>query len=235
LHLAETVDTRVTRAQEGQGGDRECLDRVLEEELGLREGRWFKQALQRAGLPDQKTLDSFALAFQPDLEIVRLQELATLRFVARKANAIFLGPLGTGKTPLAVALAITACQHGVSSSFTTLDDVVPQLKSAEHRHPLPHKLKTYLKPAWLVSDEGDCLRLDRMEAHYLFPLSCRRHERGSSIVTSHQACSEWAELLGDEVLAAAILDRLLHYAEVPPINGPSYRLKDRLTLHEPAA
>jgi DNA replication protein DnaC len=129
-----------------------------------------------------------------------------------------------------VAPAIAACQHGFSISFTTLDDLVPHLKTAEQRHQLQHKLKTSVQPAFLVVDEVGDLRLDRAEAHDLFQVICRRYERGSVIRTSHKALSEWAELLGDEVLAAAILDRLLHHAEVLPINGPSYRLKDRLHL-----
>lgn len=230
LHLAEAVDLVVTRAQEGQLSYRDFLDLVLEEELGVREGRRFKNALKLAGLPHHKTLDSFDFAFQPDLDVVRVKELATLRFVEQKANVIFLGPPGTGKTHLAVALAIAACQRGFSIYFTTLDDLVRQLKTADHRGPLQQKLKTYLKPTVLVVDEVGYLRLDRTEANYLFQLVSRRYERGSLILTSNKTFPEWAEVLGDEVLAAAILDRLLHHAEVLTINGPSYRLKDRLSL-----
>jgi IstB-like ATP binding protein len=104
-------------------------------------------------------------AFQPDLDVVRIKELATLRFVEHKANAILLGPLDTSKTHLAVALAIAACQRRFSIYFTTLDDLVQQLKTAEHRNQLQHKLKTYLKPALLVVDEVGYLRLDRTEAN----------------------------------------------------------------------
>jgi DNA replication protein DnaC len=230
LHLAETVATLITRAQEGQVGYRECLDRVLEEELGVREGRRFKQALQLAGLPDHNTRASVDVVCQPDLDVVRVKELATWRVVAQKANAIVLGPPGPGTTPVAVARVLAACQRGFSIYVTTLDDVVQPLTIADHRHPLPHKLKTDLKAALLVIDEGGSLPLDRLQAHDLFPLICRRYEHGSLIVTSHKAFSEWAELWGADVLAAAILDRLLHHAEVLPINGPSSRLTDRLNL-----
>jgi DNA replication protein DnaC len=129
-----------------------------------------------------------------------------------------------------VALASTACQQGFSLYFTTLDDWVQQLKTAEPRNQLQHKLKTYLKAARLVIDAVGYRPLARLEAHDLFQLICRRYERGRIIVTSNKACSEWAARLGDEVLAAALLDRWLHPAEVLPIHGPAYRLKDRLTV-----
>ena len=134
--------------------------------------------------------------------------------IAMKAVVAPLAPPGTGKTHVAVALAIAACQRGFSIYFTTLDDLVQQLKTAHHRNQPQPKLKTYLKAALLVIDEVGCLRLNRVEAHYLFHLICRRYERGSMIVTSNKAFSAWADLLGDEVLAAAILDRLLHHASV---------------------
>jgi DNA replication protein DnaC len=130
LHLVEAVDTLVTRAEKGQAGYREFLDLVLEEEWGIREGRRFKQALKLPGLLSHKTLDGFDFTFQPDLDVVQVKELATLRFVEQKANTIFLGPPGTGKTYLAVALAIVACQRGFSIYFTTLDALVQQLKTA---------------------------------------------------------------------------------------------------------
>jgi DNA replication protein DnaC len=198
--------------------------------VGVRDGRRFQQALQWAGRPYHQTLEGFDLTFQPDLDAVRVKELATLRCVEPNAKAIVLGPPGTGTTHVAVALAIAACQHGVSISCTTLDDLVQHLTTAEQRHQLQHTLKTSGKPAVLGVDEVGYLRLDRAEAHDLFQLICRRYERGSVILTSHKAFAEWAELVGDEVLAAAIFDRRLHHAEGLPINGPSSRLQDRLHL-----
>ena len=139
-----------------------------------------------------------------------------------------------GKTHVAVALAVAACQAGFSIYFTSVDDLVRQLREAESLGRLAKKLQTYLKPAVLVLDEVGYLPLNRAEANMLFQLVARRYERGSIILTSNKAFSEWAAITGDEVLATAILDRLLHHCDVLSINGPSYRLKDRfLTPPEP--
>jgi DNA replication protein DnaC len=140
----------------------------------------------------------------------------------------FLGPPGVGKTMLAVGLAIAACQAGYSVYFTTLDDLVRNLKEAEASGRFAKKLQTYLKPAVLVLDEVGYLPLARTDANMVFQLIARRYERGSVLLTSNKAFSEWGSVFGDDVLASAILDRLLHHCAVIAINGPSYRLKDRL-------
>lgn len=129
---------------------------------------------------------------------------------------------------LAVGLAVAACQAGFSVYFTTLDDMVRNLREAEAGGRFAKKLQTYLKPSVLVVDEIGYLPLSRTEANMVFQLVGRRYERGSIIVTSNKAFSEWGQVLGDDVLASAILDRLLHHCDVVSINGPSYRLKDHL-------
>ena len=233
LHLAnlgENLEALVARAEASTMGYLEFLDLVLEEETGIREGRRFRNALKLSGLPHHKTLDEFDFAFQPDLDPRKVKDLATLGFVEARANVAFLGPPGVGKTMLAVGLAIAACQAGFSIYFTTLDDMVRQLTEAESTGRFAKKLQTYLKPSVLVLDEVGYLPLSRPEANMVFQLVSRRYERGSVICTSNKAFGEWGSVFGDDVLAAAILDRLLHHCDVVSINGPSYRLKNHLAV-----
>jgi len=235
-HLTETVIELTDRAESAQMGYLDFLDMLLEEEAGMREARRFTNALKLSGLPHHKRLEEFDYAFQPDLDPRKIRDLATLEFVRAKSNIALLGPPGVGKTMLAVGLAVAACQAGFSIYFTTLDDMVRRLRSAETAGRFTRQLQTYLRPAVLVVDEVGYLPLDRAEANMVFQLVSRRYERGSLILTSNKSFIEWGNVLGDEVLATAILDRLLHHADVLTINGPSYRLKDhhtRLTDTDP--
>ncbi|HEX5142519.1 MAG TPA: IS21-like element helper ATPase IstB [Mycobacterium sp.] len=233
-HLADTVQQLVTRAEADTLGYLDLVDLLLEEELGIREGRRFRNALKLSGLPHHKSLDEFDFAFQPDLDPRKIKDLAALTFVTAKTNVALLGPPGVGKTHLAIALAVAACQAGYSIYFTNLDDLVRQLTLAEAGGRFAKKLQTYLRPAVLVVDEVGYLPLGRQQANMVFQLVSRRYERGSIILTSNKAFSEWGQVLSDEVLATAILDRLLHHCDVISINGPSYRLKDRLSQAPPS-
>ena len=229
-HLTETITALVERAETAQLGYLEFVDLLLEEEVGLRESRRFRNALKLSGLSHHNTLDEFDFAFQPDLDGRKVRDLATLEFIRAKSNVALLGPPGVGKTMLAVALAVAACQAGFSIYFTTLDDLVRRLRTAEATGRFNRQLQAFLRPAVLVVDEVGYLPLDRAEANMFFQLITRRYERGTMIVTSNKSFTEWGGVLGDDVLATAILDRLLHHCDVIAINGPSYRLKDRLTL-----
>lgn len=230
LGLSENLDDLIRRAEEGSLGYRQFVDLVLEEEVGVLEGRRYASRLKLSGLPYRKTLKEFDCSFQPELDRRRLSELATLRFVERKVNALILGPPGVGKTHIAVGLAMEALLRGHVVRYITLDELVRDLRKADQLGKLREKLAHYQRPQLLICDEVGYLPLDREDANRFFQFVNRRYLRGSMIVTSNKRVSEWAELFGEEILAAAILDRLLHDAEVLTINGPSYRLRGRLEV-----
>lgn len=226
--IAQDPDELIDRAEAADLGYREFLDLVLESEVGVLEGRRYQARLKMAGLPHHKTLEEFDASFQPELDLKRLAELRSLRFVERKVSCLILGPPGVGKSHISVGLALEALARGYLVRYTTLDDLVRGLRHADALGKLANSLAHIQRPHLLVIDEAGYLPLERADANRIFQVVNRRYTRGSTILTSNKNVSEWAETFGDDALAAAILDRLLHDAEVLTINGPSYRLKDRL-------
>lgn len=234
-HLSGTLHDLAARADTAAMGYLDFLDLVLQEELAVREERRFRAGLRLSKLPHHKTLDDYDFSFQPDLEPRKIRDLATLSFVQARANVALLGPPGVGKTHIAVALAVAACRAGFTVYFTTLDDMVRHLKAADAIGRLTSKLQTYLRPNVLVIDEVGYQPLERAEANLVFQVISKRYEKGSTLLTSNKSFGEWGQVFGDEVLATAILDRLLHHCDVVAINGPSYRLKNRLAAIENVA
>lgn len=203
------------------------LDRVLDAEVSARYEREVAMKTKLAHFPFLKTLDEFDFAFQPSIGERQVRELATLRFVAHGENVLLLGPPGVGKTHLAIALGVAAIAQSISVYFLTVADLLDMLHRDAKEDRLTQRLAALCKPKLLILDEMGYFPLDRLAAQFMFQLVSRRYQKGSIILTSNKSYGEWGDIFADHVLAAAILDRLLHCSTTVNIRGQSYRLREK--------
>jgi DNA replication protein DnaC len=225
--LEKALPTLYEMARQEQWTYETFMKQAIACEIEGRDRRAAERRMTAARLPAIKTLEAFEFAFQPALSQRLLWELADLSFVQTATNVIFLGPPGVGKTHLSLALTVKALSAGYSALFTTLSHLAEALETAAYPSLVRQRLRRYTTPSVLVIDEVGYTKLSAGQAHHFFELVTARYEHGSILLTSNTSFSAWGELLGDEVLATVLLDRLLHHAEVIPINGRSYRMKDR--------
>jgi DNA replication protein DnaC len=226
-HLDAQLDAVCEQAAAKDLNYRDFLTAALATEWQGRYQRSVESRLKQARFPWVKTLEQFDFDFQPSIDRKVLRELAGLSFVERAHNAVLLGPPGVGKTHLAIALGVKAVEAGYSVLFLTFESLVTRLVRARHENRLERTLQQLTYPKLVVLDELGYLPLSREEASLFFRLLVRRYERGSLVVTSNKGFTDWGEVFNDQVLATAILDRLLHHATTVNIKGDSYRLREK--------
>ena len=230
LGALEALDEVLTSVDGGGVTASEAIEQLLGSQITLRNNRRLQAAMRSSRLPGIKTLEDFDFSFQPSIKREQIDSLHELGFLERKENVVFLGPPGVGKTHLAISLAIEAAQSGRRVYYGTLADLITSLEEAKAAGRLTHRLKTLTYPSLLVIDEIGYLPVSQTGAMLFFQLINRRYERASTVLTSNKGFEEWGQILGDEVMAAALIDRLLHHCHIVNIRGNSFRMRHHTDL-----
>lgn len=225
--IADILEVRIKQATDEDLGYTEFLGLLLEDETNKRSENRRIKLYRGSHLPYEKGIEDFDFTFQPSLKKQEILELATLKFVEKKANILFLGQPGTGKTHLSVAIALQALGRSKTVLFTSVWDMISQLQQSRADYSYYKKLQIYLKPDVLILDELGYRSMAEKTVEDFFDIVSKRYEKGSIIITSNRAVNEWDKVFIDKTLTTALVDRFLHHCSVIEIKGESYRFRKR--------
>ena len=224
--IYNSLEDRISYANEKSLSHLELLELLFEDETNNRINNSYKKRYAKAKLPSHKTLEDFDFSFQPSIDKKLINDCATCNFIKEKKNIVFIGNPGAGKTHLSIAIGIRALMKGSKVYFTSVAEMLQNLNASRADNSYYQKVFFYLAPDLLILDELGFKKLPGYSADDFFEIISKRYEKGSVIITTNKTFDQWGDIVADNVLASAIIDRIAHHSMVIKIDGPSYRAKN---------